>query len=87
MSCPPLRAGAYTADKLDGQLDDAMHRWLSREDLNRFVPTEKRVELAKIFSWYGKDFGDVHSVLEKYAPVQCPDCRISYQPYNWSLNE
>ncbi len=86
-SCPPLRAEAYTAEKLDEQLDDAMRRWLGREDLNRFLPAEKRVELSKIFSWYGKDFDNLRAVLAKYGPMECPDCRISHRSYDWALNE
>lgn len=90
-SCPPLRSRAYSADKLDEQLDDAMRRWLARDDLNRFQPEAKRAELSKIFSWYGEDFqktpGGLSAVLEKYAPVKCSDCKLSYQSYNWTLNE
>jgi hypothetical protein len=88
-SCPPLRAGAYTADKLDEQLDDVMRRWLAREDLNKFDPKAGRAELSKIFSWYGGDFkkaeGGLPAVLEKFAPVK-GDYKISYKSYNWELN-
>jgi hypothetical protein len=86
-SCPPLWNHAYDAGKLDEQLDDAMRRWLARDDLNHFAPGEKRMELSKIFSWYGKDFNDLPAIVARYAPVQCPDCRISFQSYNWNLNE
>jgi hypothetical protein len=86
-SCPPLWNHAYDAGQLDGQLDDAMRRWLARDDLNRFLPVEKRMELSKIFSWYGKDFDDLPAMLARYAPVQCPDCRVSYRSYDWALNE
>ena len=95
-SCPPLRAGAYTADKLDEQLDDAMRRWLAREDLNNFQPDKKRADLSKIFSWYGDDFkkadGGIRTVLTKYAPSTLAeflksDYKIDFQSYNWSLNE
>lgn len=86
-SCPPLWNRAFTADQLDAQLDERMRVWLARDDLNRFLPAEKRIELSKIFSWYGKDFDDLPSVIARYAPVKCPDCRIYYQPYDWSLNK
>jgi len=46
---------------------------------------------------YGKgDFekaGGVKAILLKYAPapakplLQKPDCKISYKPYNWGLND
>jgi len=95
-SCPPLWNHAYSADKLDEQLDDRMRAWLARNDLNHFVPAEKRVELSKILSWYGKDFekaeGGLGAVLAKYAPAQYADFlksdyRLGYASYNWSLNE
>ncbi len=95
-SCPPLRSGAYLADKLDEQLDDAMRGWLSREDLNSFQPEKKRAELSKICDWYGKDFeksaGGVRAVLAKYAPAKYADFlkteyKIGFQAYNWDLNE
>jgi hypothetical protein len=44
------------------------------------------MELSKIFSWYGKDFDDLPAMIARYAPVKCPDCRISYQSYHWELN-
>jgi hypothetical protein len=82
-SCPPLRAGAWSAEKLDAQLDDAMRRWLARDDLNHF--SLGRAELSKIFSWYGKDFGDLPAMLNKYAPVT-GDFEVSFKRYDWSLN-
>jgi hypothetical protein len=90
-SCPPLRAAAYRAENLGEQLDEAMRRWLGREDLNAFMPQQNRAELSKIFSWYGGDFektaGGLKAVLAKYAPAECADCKISYRSYDWNLNE
>lgn len=95
-SCPPLRNSAYRADKLDEQIDDAMRRWLARDDLNKFLPADRRVELSKIFDWYGSDFqkadGGLRTVLAKYAPVEFAaflktDYKISHLSYNWDLNE
>ena len=95
-SCPPLRNSAYSADKLDEQLDDAMRRWLARDDLNKFSPADRRVELSNIFKWYGSDFqkadGGLRAVLAKYTPVEFADFlktgyKISHLSYNWDLNE
>lgn len=91
-SCPPLRNAAYMPDKLNEQLDERMRAWLAREDLNRFLPDKNRVELSKIFDWYGKDFVGVRGVLEKYAPESYREFLkgkfgIDYLRYNWSLNE
>lgn len=88
-SCPPLRPGAYMPAKLGEQLDDAMRRWLAREDLNTFNPQAGHAQLSKIFSWYGDDFkkaeGGLRGVLEKCAPTP-GDYKIGYRSYNWELN-
>jgi hypothetical protein len=95
-SCPPLRVGAYESGKLDDQLDDAMQRWLAREDLNRFLPAENHVEISSIFKWFAEDFqkaGGVKKVLAKYGPeryrsfLQAGEYRIEYLPYRWGLND
>ena len=86
-SCPPLRNAAYVPDNLDGQLDERMMVWLARGDLNRFVPDKDRVELSKIFDWYGKDFGDLRAILAKYAPEWKGKYGIDFRRYDWDLNE
>src|SRR5438552_7343587 len=58
-SCPPLQRFAYTADKV-GEQDDAAYRaWLAREDLNKFLPNERKVEISSIFKWFKQDFDKV----------------------------
>jgi len=94
-SCPPLRRAAFTAAGLDRELDDAMAAWLARDDLNRFVPAEHRVELSRIFDWYRADFekaGGLKAVLGRFAPVRYralfeSEFRIGYLPYDWGLND
>jgi hypothetical protein len=49
VSCPPLRNEAFTADKLDSQLDSQMRSWLSDKDRNRL--NGEKFEISKIFSW------------------------------------
>jgi hypothetical protein len=95
-SCPPLQRFAYTPDQLDEQIDTAYRAWLSREDLNRFLPAENKVEISGIFNWFAEDFekvGGVKKVLAKYAPEKYHDFlaggdyEITYLPYNWGLND
>ena len=38
------------------QLEDAMRRFMSDRTRNRYNPQSKRLEISKIFDWYGKDF-------------------------------
>ena len=95
-SCPPLQRFAYTADKVESQIDTAYRAWLAREDLNHFVPEEKKAEISSIFNWFKEDFakaGGVKTILPKYAPQQDQnflaggDYEISYLAYNWGLND
>lgn len=90
-SCPPLRAGAYSTDGLREQLDERMRVWLGRDDLNRFLPDQNRVELSKILDWYGKDFakeeGGLRGVLAKYRPDWKGQFGIDFLRYDWDLNE
>ena len=56
IGCPMLRNEAFTADKLEGQLEDAFRRFLSDRKRNRYDPASGKLEVSKIFDWYGKDF-------------------------------
>ena len=62
--CPPLRNEAYTAEKLDRQLDDQSSRYLASASGLRIDRRENVVYLSSIFKWYGDDFRDV------YTPAQ-----------------
>jgi hypothetical protein len=95
-SCPPLQRFAYTAEKFEEQGDRAYQTWLAREDLNKFLPSEKKVEISSIFKWFKQDFekaGGVPKILGRYAPQPVRDFaasgkyEIKYLPYNWGLND
>jgi hypothetical protein len=95
-SCPPLQRFAYTPLQLDEQIETAYRAWLSRSDLNRFLPEAKKIEISSIFNWYKEDFdkaGGVAKILTQYAPPQYHDFltsgnfETSYLSYNWGLND
>jgi Protein of unknown function, DUF547 len=95
-SCPPLQRFAYAPLQIDEQIDTAYRTWLSRSDLNRFMPDAKKIEISNIFNWYKDDFdkaGGVTKILARYAPQQYHDFLASgnfettYLPYNWGLND
>jgi hypothetical protein len=95
-SCPPLQRFAYTADEFDEQDDTGYRAWLAREELNKFLPYEKKVEISSIFKWFKADFdkaGGVPKILGRYAPQPVRDFagsgkyEIKYLPYNWGLND
>ncbi|MGH8100532.1 MAG: DUF547 domain-containing protein [Chthoniobacterales bacterium] len=95
-SCPPLQRFAYNADKFEGEDDRAFRTWLAREDLIKFLPNEKRVEISRIFKWFRQDFdqaGGIPQILGRYAPLTVREFaasgkyEIKYLPYNWGLND
>ena len=60
VGCPMLRNEAFVAERLDAQLDDAMRRFLSDRKRNRYNAQEGKLEVSRIFDWYGRDFERGH---------------------------
>ena len=56
IGCPPLREEAFVAGRLDAQLDEQALRFMSDRTRNRFEAAQGRLEVSKIFDWYGEDF-------------------------------
>lgn len=57
VSCPDLRGEAYTADKLDEQLNDQLKLFLANAEKGLRVDLNKgRVYLSSIFKWFKEDF-------------------------------
>ena len=56
IGCPALREEAFTADKLDVQLDEQAMRFMSDRSRNRYNVQRGRLEVSKIFDWFGEDF-------------------------------
>ena len=88
-SCPVLRGEAYTAEKLNAQLDDQFKRFLLDERRNILRPN--RLRLSKIFKWYGIDFPKGKKFIDFLRPhtsVNINDeADIEYLDYNWELND
>ena len=88
-SCPPLRNEAFTADKLDAQLEEQMRKFVNDPKRNRIDFAKGRLRLSKIFDWFKKDFErDAKSVKEyfvRYAPKDQADriraLKIKYIDY------
>ena len=56
VGCPSLREEAFVADRLDAQLDEQALRFMSDRSRNRYSVASQRLEVSKIFDWYGDDF-------------------------------
>lgn len=60
IGCPMLRNEAFVAPRLEAQLEDAMRRFMSDRTRNRYNRESGRLEVSRIFDWYGKDFEKGH---------------------------
>ena len=74
IGCPMLREEAFVAERLDAQLDEQAQRFLSDRSRNRWNPSTGKLEVSKIFDWYGEDFklghrgiGSLSAFLARYA--------------------
>ena len=56
IGCPALREEAFVAARLDAQLDEQTLRFMSDRTRNRYNAQRGRLELSKIFDWFGEDF-------------------------------
>ena len=103
IGCPALRDEAFTAAKLDGQLDDGMRRFMGDRTRNRVKGDE--VQVSAIFKWFKEDFNsgyrgfkqveDVFATYaeqltdkpEEQAALRAKRLSVSYLDYDWSLND
>jgi hypothetical protein len=56
IGCPALREEAFVASRLDTQMDEQTLSFISDRTRNRFNAQRGRLDLSKIFDWYGEDF-------------------------------
>jgi hypothetical protein len=80
IGCPMLRNEAYVADRLDGQLDDAIRRFLSDRSRNRYDAATASLTVSRLFQWYEGDFAkgghgftSVAATLGRYADLLADD--------------
>lgn len=67
IGCPGLREEAFVAERLDAQLDQQTLRFMSDRTRNRYNPQRGRLELSKIFDWFGEDFRLGHRGISSLA--------------------
>jgi hypothetical protein len=102
IGCPALRNEAFTASRLDAQLDDGMLRFMGDRTRNRV--REGRLEVSSIFKWFGEDFEQGHRGVRRpedlyaryasqlsgdaaqQAALRAKTMAVSYLDYDWSLN-
>jgi len=88
--CPALRGEAFTAAKLEAQLESSAKLFLSDPSRNRWVAAENKLYLSKIFDWYGGDFVKKHGSVQAFVAPRMKastGAAITYLDYDWTLNE
>ncbi|MFH6603495.1 DUF547 domain-containing protein [Maribacter algicola] len=89
LGCPPIIASAYKPETLDAQLETQTKSALN--DPNFIQVNKNKVKISQIFEWYKGDFTqDGQSLVDfinKYRSEKLPEkVKVSYYPYDWSLN-
>ncbi len=56
IGCPMLREEAFVAERLDAQMDEQALRFLSDQSRNRYDAAADKLQVSRIFDWYGDDF-------------------------------
>jgi hypothetical protein len=67
IGCPALREEAFVAGALDAQLEEQARRFMSDRSRNRWNAQKQRLEVSKIFDWYGEDFRLGHRGITSLA--------------------
>jgi hypothetical protein len=86
ISCPKLLNEAFTAGKINEQLDLVTNEFINsdKNDISENAP-----KLSKIFSFYTKDFQpNLAEYINQYSNTKInPNAEITFKEYNWELNE
>ena len=103
IGCPALPPEAFTAARLDAQLEEGMVRFMGDATRNRMA--DGKVEVSQIFKWFREDFEKGHKgfskledVFAKYADqladapadrekLRAKTVAVSHLEYDWSLND
>jgi hypothetical protein len=101
IGCPALRTEAFTAARLEAQLEDGMIRFMGDRTRNRVAGG--KVEVSSIFKWFKEDFekghkgiGQVEDVFARYATqlsdkpeeqaaLKAKTLPVAHLDYDWSL--
>ncbi len=89
LGCPPIIAEAYKPSILEKQLQRQTVKALNNPNFIRVKG--KKVQLSQIFEWYKEDFtrnGSEIDFVNTFRKEKIPSGgKVSYYPYDWSLNQ
>lgn len=99
ISCPELLNEAYEAEKIEVQLENQTRKFLNDKSRNHFDVKKRVAYISEIFNWFGEDFGKTDESILKFISkylqadiaadiiVNISQWKISFNDYNWNLNE
>lgn len=98
IGCPRLLNEAYTADKVQQQLEVNAKDFFGRAQNFRYDAQGRRFYVSSILNWFADDFGSGQAVqlrtISKWLPSKAAQTTaragtgsISYLDYNWNLND
>lgn len=90
-SCPPLQGEPFRAGQLEAQLEEVSVAFVNSLKGVDYTDGQKSAALSAIFNWYKDDFlsagGTLEFINKRREPPVPGDVDITYQKYDWSLNE
>ena len=90
VSCPNLLNEAYTANKLESQLQKQLRAFaLNKQKGIHLDKSNKTLKLSSLFDWFKSDFGnDSKKWLynNKIIPRYALNYKVVYLNYDWDLN-
>lgn len=98
VGCPRLLNEAYTAGKVQQQLESNAQDFFGRSQNFRYDAQGRRFYLSSILKWFADDFGSDKAAqlrtISKWLPstvaqtaARAGQGSISYLDYNWKLND
>lgn len=89
LGCPPIINQAYKPSTLNEQLEKQTKLAINNSNFIRV--NKNKVKVSQIFEWYPKDFKqdgkNLVDFINKYKAEKLPEnAKVSYYPYDWSLN-
>ena len=96
ISCPKLQNFAFTADKLEKQLEQSKKEFLKNKSKNYYK--SKTLHISKVFEWFADDFTknkqsikkyvarDIASSDAEYQEIISDRTKVKYVDYDWTLN-
>lgn len=97
VSCPDLRAEAFTADRVHEQMAEQMRAFLANPEKGARVEENGRVlRVSRIFDWFREDFEtdgrSLAGYLREYLPAEqrarlVENPEVAFFDYDWKLND